>query len=701
MSKSYPVLNKHGRRNSSKKLYILGGIVIIVGLSAYAYLSHSNKKNVISFSNGQTVSVSGPAQLPAAESGLLPWQLPSAVSRLAVFPGQSGNQLVLAGGLASDGSSSTSIDTLNTTNGALNNIGALNTPTHDAASAQIGSTYVIFGGGSSNSISQVEGFNISGSVISSSSLPNLRSDSTAVTLNQTTYIIGGYDGSAADATILSTTDGTHFSSAGQLSVPVRYAAAATMNGLIYIFGGEAVSGSNAGNPINTIQIYNPANKEVIIAPWKLPVPLEGATAFVINNEMFVAGGVSTVAENIPLGVGTTQVPGVSINSSSLTQDTIWAVNFNKQVLQTAGRLQVPVSNAGVAVLGSHAWIVGGEYGNQVLSTVQMVTPNSSFGYAGMTGVGSPYFGGKLMIADRGNNRLLVLDSSMNIIWTYPSASTSQEAAKGFYFPDDAFFTNHGTSIISNQEDNNTIIQLSYPSGKITWQFGHPRQAGSAYGYLQAPDDAYLLKNNDVVVADDQNCRVLFINPAGSVVGQIGKTGDCHHVPNVSIGSPNGDTPLYDGNILISEILGSYVSEYTPQGRMVWTTHLPISYPSDPQQIGASPTSNPDHYLIADYTDPGAFLEFTREGQILSKYQPTSGTGRLSYPSLVEMLPSGVYMANDDHRDRMIAVDPTTQALVWQYGVSDTPGTSKGMIQKPDGFDILMANGTTPTHGMTK
>jgi hypothetical protein len=60
----------------------------------------------------------------------------------------------------------------------------------------------------------------------------------------------------------------------------------------------------------------------------------------------------------------------------------------------------------------------------------------------------------------------------------------------------------------------------------------------------------------------------------------------------------------------------------------------------------------------------------------------------------------VYMANDDDRDRMVAIDPGTGALVWQYGVSDTPGTAPGMLNKVDGFDLLAPDGTTPTHGST-
>jgi hypothetical protein len=58
------------------------------------------------------------------------------------------------------------------------------------------------------------------------------------------------------------------------------------------------------------------------------------------------------------------------------------------------------------------------------------------------------------------------------------------------------------------------------------------------------------------------------------------------------------------------------------------------------------------------------------------------------------------MTNDDYRNRMVAVDPTTQALVWQYGVPDTPGTAPGMLDIPDGFDVLQPDGFTPTHTAT-
>ena len=172
---------------------------------------------------------------------------------------------------------------------------------------------------------------------------------------------------------------------------------------------------------------------------------------------------------------------------------------------------------------------------------------------------------------------------MHVVWKYPSAAAPRDPLR-FYFPDDAFFIDHGTAIISNQEQNDTIVKIAYPSGKIIWSYGHPRRPGTAPGYLHEPDDAYLLNNGQITVADAVNCRVLVINPNGTVAHQIGTNGVCLHHPPASIGSPNGDTPLPDGNLLISEINGSWVSEYTRSGKLVWTIQpadqLPLRPPAD-------------------------------------------------------------------------------------------------------------------------
>jgi hypothetical protein len=675
--------------------------VVIAGIWAAVHLRHGGTAPATDPPAAARHDPAAPQSLAAAESGLLPWRLPAPVSREVVVPGQHGRLIVL-GGLTAGGVSANGVYSVRTRTGGVRRIGALGVAVHDAAGAVTGGQALVFGGGSSTSIATVQGFTLpgghGGATAHPAPLPNARSDLSAVTVGATTYLLGGYDGTRPDAAVLATTDGRTFRTVAALRVPVRYAAVAALGGKIFVFGGLAVTGPHAGAPVNTIQAVDPVRHTCSVI-GQLPEPLAGAAAVTLAGEVFVAGGESTVPQHMTPGMGTTQFHalgprvGESGGVPTSTVSTIWAFQPATGRLLPAGLLQVPVSHAAIAVSGSAAWIVGGESHGRLVAAVQMLRPNKAFGTAGAPGAGSPYFGGSLLVADRGNNRLVLLSDTMRVAWKYPSAKAPRDPLR-FYFPDDAFFINHGTAIISNQEQNNTIVEIAYPSGKIIWSYGHPRQQGTTRGYLYEPDDAYLMKTGQITVADAYNCRVLVINHNGTVAHQIGTNGVCHHNPPASMGTPNGDTPLADGNLLISEITGSWVTEYTPTGKLVWTVQLPISYPSDPQQLG------PNRYLIADYATPGQILEFNRAGRILYRYRVASGPGMLNQPSLVELLPSGVFMANDDYNNRMVAIDPATRALVWQYGITGRRGTRPGKLYIPDGFDLLLPNGTTPTHRAT-
>jgi outer membrane protein assembly factor BamB len=678
-------------------------VVAVLGLSLAAglYLVWPGSSAAVRQRDARPARAAAAARgLPAAEAGLLPWRLAAPISREVAVTGP-GNRLVVLGGLTTGGVSVNGIYAIGTHTGAARQIGVLRAPLHDAAVAVLGGRAMVFGGGSTASVAGVQAFPLAGggTAASTGSLPAPRSDAAAVTIGGTSYVVGGYTGSRPDAPVLATTDGRTFTAVASLPVPVRYPAVAALAGRIFVFGGQAITGAGAGRPVNVIQAIDPARHRATIV-GHLPEPLAGAAAVTVAGELFVAGGESTVAQPVTPGVGTTQLgPGQSASggtgaaSGTSTVSTIWAFDPASGRLLTAGRLQVPVSHAAVTVTGGTAWIIGGESHGALTGTVQMLRPNRAFGIAGVPGAGSPYFGAKLLIADRGNNRLLVLTDTMQVAWRYPSPAAPRDPLH-FYFPDDAFFVDHGTAILSNQEQNDTIIKIAYPSGKITWSYGHPKQPGTAAGYLHEPDDAFLLKNGQIAVADAVNCRVLVINPGGTVAHQIGTNDVCVHNPPGSIGSPNGDTPLADGNLLVSEINGSWVSEFTRSGKLVWTVQLPIGYPSDPQQLG------PNRYLIADYVSPGQIVEFNRQGQILYRYHPAAGPGALDRPSLVELLPSGVFLVNDDYRDRMVAFDPATGALVWQYGVTGHKGTGPGHLHTPDGFDLLLPNGSTPTHPFT-
>jgi outer membrane protein assembly factor BamB len=288
--------------------------------------------------------------------------------------------------------------------------------------------------------------------------------------------------------------------------------------------------------------------------------------------------------------------------------------------------------------------------------------------------------GYLLIADRGNNRMLLVDSNKHIIWSYPKPG--QGTSFPFHFDDDTFFGPGLKTIISNQEDQHTIQIISFPSGRVIWYYGHIGQAGSSPGYLNTPDDAYLLPNGLVSVADAYNCRIPFINHAHQIVRQIGQTTVCKHDPPRTIGQVNGATPTPDGGVLVSEINGSWVDKFSKTGKLMWSVRAPVSYPSDPQWLGNG------KILIADYTKPGHVLIMNTHGRVIWRYGPSSGAGELNHPSLALRLRSGLIAVNDDFRHRVVLISVPRRKIIWQYGHTDVKGTAAGYLNTPDGMDLL-------------
>jgi len=156
-----------------------------------------------------------------------------------------------------------------------------------------------------------------------------------------------------------------------------------------------------------------------------------------------------------------------------------------------------------------------------------------------------------------------------------------------------------------------------------------------------------------------------------------------HDPPRYLGAVNGDTPLPNGHILVSEINGSYLDEFTLSGKLVRVYQAPVSYPSDPQlTLGGN-------ILVADYASPGGLVILDRRtGRVRWEYRPSSGAGRLDHPSLAAMLPNGMIAVNDDYNQRVVVIDPRTKRIVWQYGHLGAPGTAHGYLNTPDGFDFV-------------
>ncbi len=227
------------RRRRNRVATVLAVLVTVAALLAACIgggsTSRPDRKNPsASTSPGSGRASREPKTIAAAESGLLPWTLPVPLSRAVALPGP-GGLLTVLGGLTTSNASAQGIYTLDPATGKLAHVANLSGGLHDSSGAVINGQDVTFGGGSPATVATVQavptptasGPGTIAAAVVTGKLPRPRSDSATVTIGTTTYIVGGYDGTNADPTVLATTDGSRFSTVASLPVPVRYPAVAS------------------------------------------------------------------------------------------------------------------------------------------------------------------------------------------------------------------------------------------------------------------------------------------------------------------------------------------------------------------------------------------------------------------------------------------------------------------------------------------
>jgi hypothetical protein len=287
----------------------------------------------------------------------------------------------------------------------------------------------------------------------------------------------------------------------------------------------------------------------------------------------------------------------------------------------------------------------------------------------------------VVIADRRNNRLIQVAPDKRILWEFPSPNLTVYSGN-----EDVNFSRDGRQLAVSEEDNYDVHIVDYEKRQLEWTYGTPERGGSGPGQLNFPDDAHLLADGKFLTADIRNCRVLIIDPATrEIVTQWGAPGRCRHDPPRSLAYPNGATPLDNGDILVTEISGAWISRITREGKVVWSVQAPgIRYPSD-----AFPTPDGRHVIVADFWKPGRVVIFDPQTRKVAwQYDVRAGEGMLDHPSLARVIPgSEDVMICDDLRHRVVVVDRRTKGIAWQYGVTDKPGHGPGELYYPDGFDF--------------
>jgi N-acetylneuraminic acid mutarotase len=196
----------------------------------------------------------------------------------------------------------------------------------------------VFGGGTTTDTDDVQQYSFSsathltGAVVAH--LPAKRADVPAVNVDGQIYLVGGFDGKAWVPSILGTADGMSFQTTAQLVPAVRFAAVATLNGMLYVIGGELAPNAADATAVQQINLQTGA----VTALSPLAAGLSHASAVTLNNTIYVFGG----------------------RSGGHAIDTISELNPATGQLLAVGHLPAARSNMGVAVVGQTAYLLGGE-----------------------------------------------------------------------------------------------------------------------------------------------------------------------------------------------------------------------------------------------------------------------------------------------------------------------------------------------------
>jgi DNA-binding beta-propeller fold protein YncE len=285
----------------------------------------------------------------------------------------------------------------------------------------------------------------------------------------------------------------------------------------------------------------------------------------------------------------------------------------------------------------------------------------------------------IVIADRRNNRLIEISPDKKVVWEFPSPNLTIYSGN-----EDTNFSPDGKQLSVSEEDNYDVHIVDYDNRALIYTYGTPETPGSKPGFLNYPDDAHLLADGLLMTADIRNRRILFIDPKTSKIVTQWGNGVRRHNPPKELASPNGATPMENGDILVSEIGDSWISRITREGKVLWSAQVPkVKYVSDafPAKDGL--------VIVADFSKPGRVVIFDPSTRKIKwEYYVEKGEKALDHPSLARELPeTGDVIVCDDLRHRIMVIDRKTKEIIWQYGVTDVAGHKPGYLFYPDGFDL--------------
>jgi hypothetical protein len=233
------------------------------------------------------------------------------------------------------------------------------------------------------------------------------------------------------------------------------------------------------------------------------------------------------------------------------------------------------------------------------------------------------------------------------------------------------FNENGNIMIADQF-NNRVIEIN-PSGRIVWSFGLGPNDFTARSIIGCNDaqrvgtftlmtgtgtPAGVIPQAPDGVVDN---RVLLVDPFGRIVWQYGQFGQTGSGPNL-LNTPVQSTWLPDAHVLITDQANNRIIEVNLAKKIVW--QYPGSNTNDSDQLNGPNSAElleNGHILIADQGNNRA-IEVTRGDKIVRTF--TAG-GTANIVAFASRLKNGDTLLTDAGNSRAVEVDAHDN-VVWQY-----------------------------------
>jgi hypothetical protein len=232
------------------------------------------------------------------------------------------------------------------------------------------------------------------------------------------------------------------------------------------------------------------------------------------------------------------------------------------------------------------------------------------------------------LVDRGRGRVLKIERDGQMPWRY-----GEESSETLLKPNSCSRTREGRLLICDT-DAHRVIEVDPKGNVLTWSFGRQGVPAAGKEGLNRPRSAQALANGNLLIADQNNQRVVEITRSGEPVWSY------EGVERLT--SPYHAERLDNGHTLIADWGAHVLLEVTPGGEVVWqfgdrkvsgndATHL--SFPEYVHRLANGNT------LVAD-TRNDRVLEISPDGQVTWELD---GKGEIKFTS-----PTCVYRLKDNH-----------------------------------------------------